>query len=598
MVNLKKLTAGPVSGRFLICALVLLAVSILLFPVRLKFGYLPIESPTIFPNIALFAVLFYAFIIILFIVTMFIKPKSNVRVRLLFFACLFSLVYLGSYVFYSTPATVVDYESGGLGYVNYINLNGVIPQFVGNSSDVRAINFGYLEFPFTSILGSAVSQVFNISALDFRDLILIYNCLALAIFLYLSYERLLSSTKSAFLATVIAILGSEIVGGVIRYLPSGEAILFSAILLFLITRNNGAVFERKRDKVIVGIFMAAVTIAHLPTAVAFCFIFSGIAVFFKLTERNEKGLLTVSLLFISIILFWLSYTALITLNSLIQVNFWQSYQEGFINFSYIGQRAITYLGPEVPFWVTVTRLFWLILLFALPTLLASKQILRPRDLSYRKALVTGALLGVIVFSIGAILLSSNQGGFQFYRYFAYAGFLLAPILLSLTDKGRYAKYLLVCLVIVTVVLSFPTYLAHNPHPNISQFFPEDFQSAKFLAQNYPPGGSIVHTFVDPDTGYLLTYYVPQSDLARAPYPPDQITNDDFAEKINTYYWGFESVLQGNHIFVHSPRISVRYENVLGVSPDDPALQNLQNMLNTKDMRLYDNGFIEIYKPKK
>ena len=566
---------------------------ILLYPVHLAFGYSPLESLYIFPNLEVFGLVFYSWFTLLILLVLLIEPAPNSHLLHALLACIFSLGFLGSYVVYSSPASVVDFEAGGLAFANFVDKNGFIIQPATASANL-AFNFGYFDFPFMAILGSIVSQILNVSVLAVRNVLLLFNSVALSVFLYVAYAKLLCDSRIAVFAVMVSVVGNEIVGGVTRYLPSGEGILFTAFFFLLLSLGNKVMFESTKMKIVTLIFLVATSILHLPTVVVFCCILLGIALMLRMTHREWTHVLKVSLVLMVVVLAWSTFWAITTTSTLFNVNFFDSMRQGFIGFAYILNRTNAYFGPSLPLWATLTREFWIAMLFGIPILLVTKRFFFHRNLQLEQIKIIGAIVGVVFFTGFAILLSSYNGGQQFYRFPTYAGFFAVFILLDaiLTSK-RYKRYILTLLIISLLSLSFPTFLVDNPHPNISQFYPQDYGASSFLSTAITQQSKST-IFVDPDTNYLLLYYLPYAGIVYAPYPPDQVSLSDFNTTLTSYYSDYLSASNKYVLFVYSPRITVRYEDIFGIPASSPFWTGLQDNLSKSSSQVFNNGFIQIY----
>jgi hypothetical protein len=248
------------------------------------------------------------------------------------------------------------------------------------------------------------------------------------------------------------------------------------------------------------------------------------------------------------------------------------------------------LGGSVPFWATLTHLFWwgLIIISTLLGLFLMRG-LRKMDI-FEKLAISG-LLGVIILSI--LSLFGTTRGSQFYRFLLYAPLFCAPILLGFLFKSKiWGRLITIGLVIVMFVGSLPTFLSSVNTISTDAIRAYDINGGAFLADNgYGNGDNLTFFRVSPSTAGWVYYYLPDVNKhtieERAFF--DQTL---FWEKLNLLVSQYNKA-EGNCVFVVDTHTYVNTEHLLGIHPEDSGWQSLNSAFNQTDM-IYTNGNVQIY----
>jgi hypothetical protein len=88
--------------------------------------------------------------------------------------------------------------------------------------------------------------------------------------------------------------------------------------------------------------------------------------------------------------------------------------------------ASTSLGESTPLWASLTRYFWLVIIYVLGVILGIRNLFRFKRLDSIEILETGGLWGVLIFSV--ICVFAFPGGTQWQRVLEYAPFFTVPII--------------------------------------------------------------------------------------------------------------------------------------------------------------------------
>lgn len=612
-----------------------LTVVILLYPVQLRFEFVPMQSIYIFKCLPAFCTLYvFWFASLLWLLLSLGGSKKDNWLRIALIA-IFAIVYFGFWAVITPQGFTSDYEGGALSHSSYI-LGG------GTVSNALSGAFGYFQFPFTAFLGAGLSRITGLSLLDVRLVVLLFGS---ALFGMAMFVFLKNTMKNASLASVGAILvmqGSLVFSRSLRFYPTGIGLILFALFLMLLVRNKGLIFESWWGKVVAIVLMVAITTNHYITS--FYVIGVLLAIYFvQLFARKRliKPLLIIPLAIIPLLwgIFWatpmVSYmlgktsdvTATIVATSqnntevideVVDVGGDSDIGNGntvidsggevevvddipasdvvetpSLSLWWVDTMVTAYLGAGMPWWGKAIMVFWVLASYVFGGILAFINLFRLRRLDTAGQIFTGGMLGVIAVSTLAVLATLKLGGYEYFRFLQFGCFFAIPLVLGLVwSLRRFRKQIIIGLLIIPLfVLSLPTFLAHNNTIEADAVYPEEIAACKILEAEYGKGDE-VGVFTSEMNWTLTLSYLPNADYfvnECLVYTPKDV-----------FYRGVESLLENydnymdEKVFVFTPRFYWYYYHIYGITVDNPKWDEFRDKLAGLE-KVYDNGFVQIYK---
>jgi len=337
--------------------------------------------------------------------------------------------------------------------------------------------------------------------------------------------------------------------------------------------------------------LAATTVTHFVTSALLLPMLAGM---WLLTYARSKELPPASTLALYLVvpLVWLIYATVQTFDALVQVSAEVSSnleRDGFLRDVLIGGGSN--FGAEVPLWATMLKLFWLFLVFGVGTLAALSRLRRPRSLPSAEARALGALLGILLLSVTATLVS--PGGNQFLRYPMYAPLVLAPLLLLTIGRLPEAlrKACLSAVVVSLVALAVPTFFVHYPTVRMDMSYTYEAAPAQLLGR-YSDGAGL--TLTAPALGHApYVAYLPQATFSGIPEKFQLKDRDGVWSYLNDQVNSFVTADERVHIYVLSARPQMYFGHNFGIPLDDPHWDAIHDRLEGQ-AKVYDNGFVTLY----
>jgi hypothetical protein len=602
--------------------LLLLTAIILLFPVHLHFEYHAVQSLYIFGDkLPLFVILYYVWISILLFL-LFSASKNNEWQKLLL-VCIFALVYKGFWVIVTPYGAFAD-EIPSMADIRYLQeASRVSP---------AALPIGYLAFPGFHFLGLSLSEIGGLGTLETRTWFSVFSCVLFAALLYVFFAKSLRNSNLASLGVILALQGAVMFStrGQ-QFWPGNLAfLLLILLLLLLVFLHEGAFLSGAIIHGLIIISVAALTITYPVTSVCVIFILSGI---YLIQRVRKESLLPSSIIVLCLVmvLAWEMYWAISMFHGLVSFgamfvdNMTRGEIWGWLHA--VGGQTSVFLGEKVVLWASLTRFFWLALIFVLGTILGIRNLIRVRKLDSLQAIEIGGLLGVVIFSTVCIFVF--PGGAQYYRFLTYAPFFTVPILLRslwgfnsytkpspekivrfsenpgkvplalklspprglATFGGWFRKYAFILLVALVFVLSLPTFLAHNGEVSTRAIYPYEYAAGKFLESVYGAEVEQLEIFTEPYAAYPIGYYIREAHFHPTQLPGEMANGEELWPEILVDQ--FESSSYPNAIFVLSERHAQWWNGPPLIKPTDPRWVNFINRLSEHN-KIYDNGHIEIY----
>lgn len=508
--------------------------------------------------------------------------------------CLFGLVHAGFWIINCPYIGGGSFDPGGISYANYIlEHSGKFP--IGDP------DWGYFEFPATSIICAAVSEICGVHVFTASRLVLICVCLLVPLSIYVCYARSLEDSRMAFLGVLLVLLGSVHVALALSFFRPGTMgiALFVGLLVLLSMRRSrigGPEGGTLAWKILVVLVFVMVVMTHFITGAACLLILLGIYFYQRLNRRQFVGLGVIIPATIFCLVWWFFQS---TGTTEFVITSFAAILDGVSNIvpNIAIRKGEAFLGGEVPIWASGLRLFWLGLIYVIPLFIAvvgyaGLVALRRRDAVLRWE--KGALLGVGALFV-AMTVADMGGNRASSEFLLFSTFFVGLLLMWFLNEPphRFRKWLpgMVPILLGGVILALaaPTFFVHHPSVNTQVFYDTEHQPFVFLQSSHGSGDGL-HVFADTDTGYLKPYYLPEADYDPFPYPPEHVIDeDDLRGEVRRYMRAFEEG-EGSSLFVFNvQRLSHRADLLLGVPATDPIWQEVAQDLESQH-KIYDNGF--------
>ncbi|MDP2937380.1 MAG: hypothetical protein Q8O86_12915 [Dehalococcoidia bacterium] len=575
-------------------SLLLLTLTLLVFPTRLVLEYHPTQSIPAIPNLPRFAALYITWLLLLLLLLLAGREAPWWEKPAL--VGIFALVFVGFWLI-TGPYTGLRYDGmGNAAGVSYLSqqAEGRIP--------LDNPNLNYFNFPGMHLLAFVLVQVTGLGLFQGVTLALAFHLVLLAVLLYILLLNALNRPSVAALGALLAIQGNIMLARYSFY-PGIWALVFLAMFLIFLHRPGQTLFETWQERFLMLLLLGATTITHLVTATALFFTLAGIYLvrnWHLLRTKTGIGLVSASTLatFLVIPLSWDIYWATRIFEGVTKVTsgvIADFTEKGLL--VYFFNLGASYAGAEVPLWTVIVRAFWWGALFLFGAILGLRNLLNIKGLSRVQQVETGGLVGVIALSTAVTLLS--LGGTEFYRFLLYGGFFTVPIILRfLLGLPRNRRRLAVGLAIsLFFVLSFPTFLAHNNLVGISGYYPPELQAGNFLKQTSGGQGDSLTIFNEPSESGVLLFSVPEARLITTPQAPELKGRKDFWQAVDRQAKLFKAsgtrTGQGAAFFYLSQRRVATSELFFRAQPHDPEWKELQDTL-AETNKVYENGMVQLY----
>jgi hypothetical protein len=548
----------------------------------------PIQSISIFQNFPLFGVLFCIWLGALLLLLLSKSSRGDGNCEKLVLVCIFSAVFLGFWTI-STFSAGFGEGMNSAAAVNYLNNIGKITTGISN--------FAYFDFPGLHIIGSFVSQITGIDPIRTASLIVFCQGIGLSALLYVLFKYLLNNTNFAALAVLIVVQGNIWIAKLNIFHPRDLGLVLLATFLVLIFRKKDRLFGTVSDTIIMLIVVTSTTTTHFVTSILFFFIMLGIY-FVEKVRRGSSSDVDVSALAVFIVfpLVWAIYWATGTFGFTIQTisTSLQTWLQGGNQVWTILMMANSNFGGSMPLWSTITRIFWLALIYGFGSIVGLWNLFRIKKLNRMEKKLTGTLLAIIVVSIISTI--GSTGGERFDTYILYGAFMTVPILLwfLLKPKNTIGKCSLIGLIILFFILSFPTFLSNNNLVEESTYYPEEHAMGNFLASTSTSKLNIY--FTEPETPFLMAYYTPNAYFYNLNPIPIMKNEADLWAGVQNLSESFESWADqpvADVVFPLTERSTTYYLHFFGVGSDNEGWQSLINTLETNNI-IYDSGNVQIF----
>jgi len=554
--------------------LLLLTVAILIFPTNLKLEYHPIQSVYLFDNLLLFGCIFYVWICLL--VLLILTGKNEIG----FDWEKISLVSISAMVFVTFWSIVMPF--GRLDYLGFASLIETVKK-----TGVLSSGGVYWDFPALTLLGTSFREITDLTPFVSINLSLLFFPPIIAGLLYLLFKQVFKNTNIAAFASLLVIMGNMYLALAYTFHPNIISFVLLLAFLLILTRNRYA----WPDMLIMLILMTTVTMLYFQTSMLFPLILLGIYIVQRIGKMATIPIQLI-VLFLIIPAAWEVFATIETFGMLSQyfTKIAASITQGtFLQWFFF--LAGTNVGGAVPLWARLTRLSWWGLIYGMGTILGLVNLLNIKKLSWPDRVITGGLIGTIILIIFATI--ASPGGERLTQYIQYAAFFtVPPLVYFLLKPGKIRQAGLIMLVGVCVLLSFPSFLAHNGDVMTETSYPYEISSMEFLSRSYGDGNGLYIANVLEAVFFYLPKAVQGGGYFWAP-----VSGDVFMQAQELYLADFLKRNGDYTVYLSDNRGRITGEGDYGISLDDPRWQQMdQELDNGYAQRIYDNSYVQIWKP--
>ena len=573
---------------FLWVALVLLTLSLLNFPIKLRFEYHIVESLFAFGNLLfLFAFLYVIWIILLFIASLIGNYLENFVI-----VGMFNLVFSGLWINAFHVNLIDQYSLGGM---KCIIENGFIP--------FENWNLFYIDFPGLDLLAAFLNLILKIDPYSLKDFFMLFYAFIFPELLYIFYTKLLGNYRFAVLTTIILLHSNwmltraSIIPGMCFW---GGILSFLLMTCFLIVLLQEKKLERS---ILLTVIMFTITITYLPTSIFIFLMLLSICLFQR--KLREKAFINSLLLIIHLLIIfaWVFYIASRT--QLFLVDCMRSVGEYDIM-----ERILNYLHvsrvEESPLWVNAIQFFWItfalifgVLIFFWKITFSLKKnvtILNRTDTIIYCGITASLLITVLMFLI-------MLGGLSHNRLQMFGTFFTTPMVIKyLLDlkKPLYIRKFCILLFILIILLSLPTFIANNKRILSWPIYTYEHSSAMFLQHTLK---DVRHIKLFSSLWYKYgfnQYYFPLAKYeTESEWQYFDLTKS--AQDLMVFWktlvlkFSSEKFEESNlkSIFIYSQRLKVNAKIFYNIEFDDPCWNEVVDEL-LKNQKVYDNGYVTLF----
>ena len=590
-VTSKSLLLPGVVHRLLWIALLLLTSAILLFPVNLESEYHALESLYIFGDkLWLFAIIFVSWMLVLLLL-MLSRIGEWQRITLV---GIFAVIVFG---FWIIIAPYGGYADGlvNMGHVQYLFQTGSVP--------FDSPNLAYFQYPGLHLTGFALSGISGLEILEIRTFFLIFCRVILAIMLYLLFSRSIRNPQMASLSVLFLIFGGILITRTVFH-PGITALIFFVMLLYFLVK--GGAMSKPAIIILFIICFSALTITYVPLPIFFIFTLAGI----YFTDK-VKRLKTINFILLvlcgAIFIVWEMFWATRMFEGLI--GHFSDFFAAFLNplerlFPMMGT-AEQVFGESTPLWATLTRYFWLLVVYVFSVILAMKNLFTIKRLDSIETIETGGLWGI--FFASALAIFAFEEGTQWARALMYIPFLAAPIIIKFISQCRQDKiymrltntaliqrnaniFSLAAVPLVLLVMAFPTFLVNHSSINTQSVYEYELSSGEFVRNNCDEDELLFIS--DIITVYSFVYYIPDAELSHPAQSWDISTEEELWQSFYKRIERFESSSK-TAIFAITERFLQPYHSMYAISESDPEWFEFIDEFSPYDL-IYNNGHTQIY----
>lgn len=584
----------------------LFALAVLLFPTnRPSYYWQPFQSEYFFGGHILdFSVVYVTFVFLVLLASRRICNDSAGLQKGAILVAIFTLVSICFWTIKISQPALASFDSGGESYSKYLMEQGRMVSTNGN--------FGYFEFPAISMIGAFLSYLTGLDVPTAAKLFLIFGVTILSVSIYLFVAKALKKYNRAVILGLLAVMGNVTMFSFGYFRPDTLGILFFIPLFSLLSLKDGLLITPKGQVVIVISFFGLVLTGFIYT-VGFFLMFASLYVVSRLIKSHayiRPNTLLLMLIAAAGIRFFLYFGYEFIPPSFIVSRLQQllSSPNSLFSFSAVSSYQTAFVGSSNPFWVTLTRSFWLAfaimgVLIGVLTLLPSRII--KKSPTHYQLKESSCLIGVLVLMSLMIPLDNgaNRSATAFLILTSFFGIiiaarlsinLLSKVFEKIPERGIARLSITILAFVIIATLSLSSFLALNPTPNTDYTYPQEAQALALVTAVYANN----QVFVDVNTALLVSYYIPNIFPNYVNFFPDPLgeftpisVNNYFNNIVPTFARSFAS--NHSNIFFYSPRITQNALSTWGISPQNSSWSVLTNVLMHTDI-VYENGFNVVY----
>jgi len=576
---------SKVNSYFLWILLILLTVILLSWPTHYQYKYEAVQAVSSLENPILFGIVLSFWTSGLLVIAKREKPLCYILLL-----CIFSMTYIAFWIINCPYICGGSFDPGGIGYSKYILEHAHIT--IGDPK------WGYFEFPLNSIFGAILSQITDLAIPSASKIFLVFASILLALSAYIFFFNSLNNPWKSFLGVIVAMMGNvQMILTLNFFRPGTMGLLYVASILALLGLRTVRRGRTSAEVVALVVMALSVGMTHFISSVTFLFIFLGMYLYQQLAKRSSISFNMIILVAVAYLTWWF-YISIFTTQFVLDRAITLLSEPAELSLFFALRKGELLLTEQVPIWATIVRVLWLIVLYLLPIFVAIQlyinSFLFKKKVTLEESL--GGLFGLLLLS-GIMTLLDIGANRSIQQFLLFSTFFTPPILISFLsdDQAKYlnriGKRVFIFPLILIVVLSFPTFLAHNPSVNTQIFYEREHSTLTFIQANCYDG---VNLFSDADTGLLIKYYLPEVNYNVLPYAPDYVKDEvEFLNKLPQYMKAFEDS-GTDSLFVYSPRITHRSYIMFGMPEDHPIWREVLQILEYKNDKIYNNGFIWVF----
>ena len=539
-----------------------------------------------FPNLILFATIFYLWVALLF--GLIISSNTSSDWERLSLVAIFSLIFTGFWAATSSATLPSDglVVAGGM---KYIQINDRIPLPVPGGA--------YFEFPSLNMIGISLANLTGTAVYTIIAILVVFYSLLVSALLYLLFKRLIPNSPIAAMAAILLIQGSIVWERSYIYHATYWGFLLLIMLFLLIFIQGSRLFQTTRGTITLIMITLGTIVTHFVTSMAVLSIMSCVFIL-QLRARKRIVTLTAILLCGVTILTWQLYWSSRILSDAVNAAIILLVDFNLADIlRYLFVVSSTKVGGEIPIWAQITRYLWLAILIVPGGMIGLWNLVRIRKLKETDLIITGALVGVS--SLVILLTVASAGGSEFYRILLYAPLLTIPLLLRfiLKNTSLTKTYGIAVLVLIMFVFSFPAFLSSHSTVSLSAWYSYETSAGVFL-ESTNGSESDVKIYSSAGTYYIARHYLPNAYIKREIGVEGQKGKTEVwnqFDKLLTDFDNERSSINQNALFMFTKkRLTSIYQHFYGISPSDPRWNTFEQRL-AENHQIYDNGYTQLFR---
>jgi hypothetical protein len=567
-----------------------LLAGVFLFPAQARPDTSTMPSVSVFQNLTVFSLLFYAWAVVLFAILLTTHEKSDGGFEGLLLSVVFSIGFVGFWVL------VPGGSPGGDSAMNSAILRDIID--LGRLGDLQdkmvSSNLTYFDFPGLFLLGTTLHTILSLDVFTATKVTTLAEIVLLASLYYTIAWTYLRDQRWAALAAIWTVEGNVQTGFWPSFFPGNFGALFILMAVLLLLKAAGRTTPRASGALVLMLVMMGATISHSGAPIVLLAILGAV---FIIRRDRAPGLVSATTLFLALVLplAWEIYAAMRSLDPNIVRTFRAFLMES-NSLNYVRIIGAANLGEVTPPWVSGLNLFWMVVTVSGGGLIALWRLVKIRSQPDRERIIVATLVGITAISL---LFSFLTGGAEtVYRIFLYGALFTVLTACSVILVKRHAtrRLLQSVVVLALLALSLPTFLVLNRGVVLMRSFAYENRTAEFISASYPRGHDLV-LYVHSSTGINLLYDLPGASFVAEAEVAKQVGSEGCLE-------GQEDVLESflkraatgsASLYVrYDDRVLMYYGRYFDVKTVEGPYGALMGKLEANSSKVYDSGETAIY----